>query len=499
MSLLKRRNFLAIGAGSLGSVLAAPALAVPTPNKGKWDMEYDVVIVGSGGAGLSAAVEAAKRGLKTLVLEKEPIIGGSSIICGGKWAVSGSELQKEQGVKDSEELFVKDMLVCGQYKNDPELVKAFVKENNEMWHWVHTAGGIKPLALNLAGGQSVPRSLVVKPSEVIQFLKAEATKNGATIVMKAKAERLLWDDANQRISGVRVKRAGKTLAVKANKGVILCAGGFSRNPEMLKKYAPQLEKAGVIAGLGTQGDGILMAQAYGADMIDTNFIKATYGFAVDAKTIAEKSNSQYMGAIVVNKNGKRFGNESVSYKLFADWALVQPESKSWLVLDENIRKVAAKKNPTQDGYLWNPIDKGEKPDYVAIGNTIEEAAEKAGLDPKAVAETVKRYNGFVDAGKDDDFGRQGLAQGKSKLVRIEKAPFYIFAATGAMIATYCGVRITPKAEVVDVFGETIPGLYAAGEMTGGVHGAAYMNGTAFSKGMAFGRIAARTIAEAAGK
>lgn len=496
MNFLNRRKFLTFTAGSVGAFVGSTAVATPVSNKKNWDMKTDVLIIGAGGAGLAAAAEAARKGLQVLVIEKEPIIGGSSTICGGKWAVSGSELQKEQGVKDSEDLYVKDMLECGQYKNDPEVVKAFVKECNAVWHWVHDEGGIRPLALNLAGGQSVPRSLVVKPSEVLAFFKKVAVEHGAKILVRTKAERLVWDDQENKIVGVKATKADKSLMVKAEQGVILCAGGFSRNPEMLKKYAPQLENAAVIAGLGTQGDGILMAQAYGADMIDTNFIKATYGFSPTAKTIAQKSNSQYMGAIAINKLGKRFGNESVSYKLFADWALLQPEGKSWLVLDDNIRRVAAKKNPTQDGYLWNPIDKGEKPDYVAIGNTIEEAASNAGLDPKIVAETVKCYNKFVDDGKDLDFGRQGLAQGKSKLVKIEKAPFFIFPATGAMIATYCGVRITPKAEVVDVFGEKIPGLYAAGEMTGGIHGAAYMNGTAFSKAMAFGRIAARELANA---
>lgn len=491
---ISRRNFL--GTVSLSALTCATSVAhaVPTSAK-KYDQSFDVVIVGAGGAGLAAASEASRKGLSVLVLEKEPIVGGSSTICGGKWAVSGSELQKEQGVKDSEELYIKDMLETGKYKNDPDLVKAFVQENNKMWKFVHDEGKIDAIALNLAGGQSVPRSLVVKPSEVIAFLRKDAQNHGAKILTRAKAERLLWDDENQKISGVRFSRQGKETNVEAKKGVILAAGGFSRNPELLKKYAPQLENAAVIAGLGTQGDGIKMAQAYGADMIDTNYIKATYGFSPTAKTIAEKSNSQYMGSIAVNKHGKRFGDESQSYKTFADIAFMQPEGKSWLILDDNIRKVAAKKNPTQDGYLWNPIDKGEKPEYVAIGNTIEEAAKNAGLDPQSVAETVKRYNHFVDIDKDEDFGRKGLASGKSKLVKIEKAPFFIFPATGAMIATYCGVKIDPKARVIDVFGEPIKGLYAAGEMTGGVHGAAYMNGTAFSKAMAFGRIAARSAAD----
>lgn len=489
---ISRRTFINSAIAAAGSISTA-VFAVPT-EADKYDQSYDIVIVGAGGAGLAAASEASRAGQKVLVIEKEPIVGGSSTICGGKWAVSGSELQAKQGVKDSEDLYIKDMLETGKHKNDPALVKAFVEENNKMWKFVHQEGKIEPLALNLAGGQSVPRSLVVKPSEVIAFLRKDAVDHGAKIVTKMKAERLLWDDKNKKISGVRATRNGKTIEIEAKKGVILAAGGFSRNPELLKKYAPQLEHAAVIAGLGTQGDGIKMAQAYGADMIDTNYIKATYGFAPTAKTIAAKSNSQYMGAIAINKLGKRFGNESVSYKTFADWAFEQPEGKSFLILDDKIRKEAAKKNPTQDGYLWNPIDKGEKPDYVFIGNSIEEAAQKAGLDPKAVAETVKRYNGFVDSGKDEDFGRQGLASGKSKLVKIDQAPFYIFPATGAMIATYCGVKIDPQARVIDVFNEPIKNLYAAGEMTGGVHGASYMNGTAFSKAMAFGRIAARSAA-----
>lgn len=497
MTNLNRRNFLGFTSAFIGSAVAAPAFATPSTTE-KWDMTTDIVIVGAGGAGLAAAAQAGLLGVKCIVLEKEPVVGGSSVICGGKWAVSGSELQIKQGVKDSEELFVKDMMDCGMQKNDLEVVKAYVKENNETWKWVHTVGKIEPLALNMAGGQSVPRSLVVKPGQVIEFLRKTATDKGAQIMTRVKAERLLWDNKSNRICGVKASRRGKTITIRALKGVVLAAGGFSRNPQMLKKYAPQLENAAVIAGLGTQGDGILMAQAYGADMIDTNYIKATYGFAPTATTIAQKSNSQYMGAIAINKLGKRFGNESVSYKLFADWAFAQPEGKSWLILDDEIRRDAAKKNPTQDGYLWNPIDKGEKPDYVSIGNTIEEAAQKAGLDPKAVAETVKRYNGFVDSGKDEDFGRQGLAAGKSKLKKIEKAPFFIFPATGAMIATYCGVRINPKAQVIDVFGDVIPGLWAAGEMTGGVHGAAYMNGTAFSKAMAFGRIAIKDIVGKAG-
>ena len=491
---MKRRAFLSLGAAALASTTST-AFATPVTRPQKWDESYDVVVVGAGGAGMAAATEAVKNKLSVVVYEKEAAVGGSSVICGGQWAVGGTDEQEKRGIKDSSELFFNDMMTTGQNQNDPEVVKVYVKETKDLYQWVTKELGVKPLSVTLSGGMSVPRAHTFKPSEVIEALRKFAVDGGAKVVTRTKAERLLWDYEKNCIAGVRVNRRGKVMNIEARKGVVLAAGGFSRNPKMLKKYAPLLENAAVIAGLGTQGDGILMAQAYGADMIDTNYIKASYGFTLKPSTIKDMALTQFKGAIVVNKTGKRFMDASISYKTQADIAFAQPEGKSWIVFDDNIRKIAMKMDPMQDGILWKDIDQGKCPPYVFMGNTIEEAAQKAGLDPKTVAETVKNYNGYVDAGKDPEFGREGLASGKGKLVRIEKAPFFVFPSVGAMIGTYCGVKITPKAEVVDVFGEVIPHLYAAGEMTGGVHGASYMTGTAFSKAMAFGRIAVRSIAQ----
>ena len=493
---MKRRELFAMGAAAGAAALVSPvAGAVPVKAPQKWDESYDVVIIGAGGAGLAAACEAVMDKLSAVVFEKEPTVGGSSVICGGQWAVGGTEEQEKRGIKDSEDLFIKDMMTTGQNQNDLEVVKAYVKETKAHYEWMTKKLGVKPISVTLSGGMSVPRAHTFKPGEVIEAMRKFAVDGGAKVVLRTKAERLLWDHEKNCIAGVRVSRRGKVMNIEAKKGVVLAAGGFSRNPKMLKKYAPLLENAAVIAGLGTQGDGILMAQAYGADMIDTNYIKASYGFTLKPSTIKDMALTQFKGAIVVNKTGKRFMDESISYKTQADIAFAQPEGKSWIVFDDNIRKIAMKMDPMQDGILWKPIDEGKCPDYVFMGNTIEEAAQKAGLDPKAVAETVKNYNGYVDAGKDPEFGRAGLASGQGKLVRIEKAPFFIFPSVGAMIGTYCGIKITPKAEVVDVFGEVIPHLYAAGEMTGGVHGASYMTGTAFSKAMSFGRIAVHAIAQ----
>lgn len=490
---MKRRTFLGLGAAALAS---SSAFAVPVNHPQKFDESYDVVIIGAGGAGLAAATEAVKNKLSAIVIEKEAAIGGSSVICGGQWAVGGTDEQTKRGIKDSDELFVKDMMATGQNQNDLEVVKAYVKETKALYEWMTKDLGVKPVSVTLSGGMSVPRAHTFKPAEVIEALRKFAVNGGVKVVTRTKAERLLWDYEKNCIAGVRANRRGKTITIEARKGVVLAAGGFSRNPKMLKKYAPLLENAAVIAGLGTQGDGILMAQAYGADMIDTNYIKASYGFTLKPSTIKDMALTQFKGAIVVNKTGKRFMDESISYKTQADIAFAQPEGKSWMVFDDKIRKTAMKMDPLQDGILWKSIDEGKCPSYVFMGNTIEEAAQKAGLDPKVVAETVKNYNSYVDAGKDPEFGREGLASGKGKLVKIDQAPFFIFPSVGAMIGTYCGIRITPKAEVLDVFGDRIPHLYAAGEMTGGVHGASYMTGTAFSKAMSFGRIAVRSIAQA---
>ncbi|MFU0841471.1 MAG: FAD-binding-2 domain-containing protein [Burkholderia sp.] len=490
---MQRRTFLNLGFASTAA-LAAPAMATPVAMPQKWDEAYDVVIVGAGGAGLAAATQAVMSKLSAVVFEKEPVEGGSSAICGGQWAVGGTPEQEKRGIKDSEDLFFNDMMTTGKHQNDPDVVRAYVKESKALYTWVTTELGVKPISVTLSGGMSVPRAHTFKPAEVIQAYKKYATGHGVKLVTRAKVERLVWDFQKQEIAGVRVTVRNKTLFVKANKGVVLAAGGFSRNPKMLKKYAPLLENAAVIAGLGTQGDGILMAQAYGADMIDTNYIKASYGFTLKPSTIHDMALTQFKGAILINKFGKRFVDESISYKIQADVAFAQPEGKSWMVFDDAIRRTAMKLDPMQDGILWKPIDEGKVPPYVFMGNTIEEAAQKAGLDPKAVAETVARYNKAVETGNDTEFGRKGLASGKGKLVKIEKAPFFIFPSVGAMIGTYCGIRISPKAEVIDVFGEKIPHLYAAGEMTGGVHGASYMTGTAFSKAMCFGRIAVRSIA-----
>ena len=490
-----RRNFLKLGSTVALTSVASSAMAVPTSEPQKWDQEYDIVIVGAGGAGLAAAVESVKKGLKAIVVEKEPIIGGSSTLCGGKFAVSETEAQKARGIKDTHKKFFNDMLSVGQNENDPALVKVLISESLNHYNFITKELGIQPKEITAGAGMSEPRGHAFKPAEVLKAMADYAKARGAKIVLGVKAERLIWDDKKKQIIGITCSRKGKSIAMKATKWVVLASGGFSYNRELLKKYVPAMAKADVIAGLGTTGDGLKMAQAYGADVADMSYIKATYGFKPKASTISEMAQVYYGGAVMINKAGKRFINESISYKLLGDAALIQPDGASYLVFDEPIR-IRQMKHRSQDRALFSPVDEGKKLDYLFTGNTIEEAAKNAGLPADEVVATVKRYNDSIaTTGKDAEFGRSTLTGGYGKPVKIEKAPFYIMPATAVLIATYCGLRINDQAQVIDVFGEPIKHLYAAGEITGGVHGAAYMTGTAWGKAMAFGRIAARSISK----
>jgi fumarate reductase flavoprotein subunit len=406
---------------------------------------------------------------------------------------AGTPDQEGKGIKDSPELFTKDLLEVGEHVNDPELLKAFMALNLDTYKWLKDKG-IKIDDPRPNSGMSVPRSHQVSPAQVIMQLQKYATGKGAKVMTGAAAQRLVYDDAAKRISGVTARLRNREVAFKAGKGVILAAGGYSRNPDMLGQYTPLMRKAKVIAGLGTTGDGIKMALAYGADFIDTPYVKATYGTTMNPSTFMEDfMQYYYRGAVIVNKAGRRIANESSSYKLLGDAALAQPDGCGYQVFDSAIREAEYKLKKLTPEQISKFED---RPGVIYRADTVKQVATLAGIDPAALEETIAKYNGYVKAGNDPEFGRQSLSGNYGKAVPVDKPPYYVMPSTAAVIATYCGVRITPKAEVIDVFGEIIPGVYAAGEMTGGFHGAAYMSGTAFCKAVVFGRIAARTIAGA---
>ena len=485
---LSRRDFVKATAAGVGAAALFggfnPKDAVAKLPK-KWDAESDVVIVGAGGAGLAAAVQIASQGKKVILLEKMPTIGGSSLICGGQLAFAGTDLQASENVKDSNDLFYKDLMKVGENVNVPALVKAYVDNQLETYEWLKKTG-VKFIKLGIASGMSVPRSHNVVPSDLLKVLNDEAKKRGVKFLMGTAASRLVVDEKTGSVRGVQAEAKGKTVFYGAKKGVILTSGGFSLNKELLAKFVPPMAFSKAMVGRGSNGDGLKMAWALGADIKDMPYIKATFGFDLEAQTIKNDFTLIfYQGAIIVNKEGKRFVNESISYKLVGDAALVQKGAMGFQIYDSAIRK-AGEKDPLAR------TDSLEGRGRIQSAATIKELAQKIGVPADALEATVREYNAGVDKGT-DAFGRKTLVAAHGKPVKIEQAPFYAFASTAYILGTYGGILTNEKAQVVDIFGQPIPGLYAAGEIVGGVHGAAYMTGTAFGKALIFGRIAAKNI------
>jgi fumarate reductase flavoprotein subunit len=254
--------------------------------------------------------------------------------------------------------------------------------------------------------------------------------------------------------------------------------------EFLRNFAPQQAKAIRVGGIGNVGDGMRMAWRLGAALRDMGEVKGTYGAHVSAC-----NNGQeillifYRGAIIVNRAGKRFVDESVSYKLIGDACLAQEGAVSWQVFD---RKIFAAAKAT--ARLFNPepaLNRG----LLIDADSLETLAQKCGIDPASLPDTVSAYNADCSIGQDRIFGRDGLCNHVGALVPIDCPPYFAYPSTTAVLATYCGLAIDASARVIDVYDEPILGLYAAGEVIGGFHGHAYMTGSSLGKSALFGRIA----------
>lgn len=482
---LSRRDLLkgAIGVTAAAGLLGATRTEASAQVK-KWNFETDVVVLGAGGGGLMAAVEAATAGAKVVLLESMPVIGGSSVICGGGLTFAGTDFQQEHGYKDSNELLYKDLMHVGKNRNVPEMVKIYVNNQLDTYKRLKQLG-LKFLIITSAEG-SVPRMHQMKPTEMIGILKKEADRLGVRTMMETAGSELVTGPTG-RIIGVKASRGGKEMTIRAKKGVVVATGGFSNNPGMLENFRINFSKVKSMAGLGSKGDGIKMLWKQGAYMVDLPSIKATYSVAAKSKPGDMMMGTMYrQGAIIVNKTGKRFVNESIGHKDIPEFVLAQQDAAAFMVYDSRIAPEAVKARGTitlKDLERWS-----------VKGDTIEQVAAAAGLPVQTVKETVERYNGFVAAGKDTDFGRAALTGPIGKMVKIEAPPFYIFEGVSAILGTYCGALTNDRAQVLDVYGRVIPGLYAAGEVLGGVHGDGYIGGTAMGKALIFGRLAGRYVA-----
>jgi flavocytochrome c len=453
----------------------------------RWDEQAEVVVAGGGLAAHCAALQAAEGGARVLMLEKEAQVGGSTVLSGGSFAFAGTELQKKNGIEDSSDKLFEDLRRVGGYGNDEAVVRAYADGQLDTYHWLAKQGVVFE-RIFLAAGQSVPRAHSHNPKLAIEILSKRAAESGRIETRTSTpVRRLVREGVDGPVLGVIVEQGGKQRAIRAERGVILACGGFSRNEQLLKLFAPSQAKTHRAGGPGNVGDGLVLAWQLGAGMKDMGYIKGTFG-GHPAAGPGEHALMLpiYVGAIAVNAKGERFIDESKSYKLIGDAVLSQPDALGFQVFDQKIFEKG------QDGIPTMAFGAKLAIGQVLTAPTLAELAAKAGIDAAGLARTLDEYNAAVDKGRDERFGRDGLSNHYGALARIDTAPFYAYPSKSVIVATYCGVSVDPAMRVRDVFDAVIPNLYAAGEVIGGLHGNAYMTGSSLGKASIFGRVAAHT-------
>jgi fumarate reductase flavoprotein subunit len=452
----------------------------------KWDLETDILIIGAGTAGLAAAIEATKAGAEVTVVEQMPSCAGSLSVCAGNINFAGSDYQRKQGFEDSPDKYYEDGIkVC---HGDATMWRVFVDNHLDTYKMI-TGLGYKPIAVWRLPEHSAQRSHYFEGGgpELLRLLERGSREKGAKILFSHKAQRLFVDPAKKRAVGVKVEKDKKALNFKARKAVIIASGGFGNNPRMVEEFKGlEYAKRCLPTMRGHSGEGIRMGMAIG---VATSHIgtAAIPSIPMDANTknpAAITLHHTVCGSILINSLGKRYVNECL--KIFPDIgeaSFAQPGDYVFTIYDKQIREFI-------ELIDWSMFKEYED-------KTIEGLAQQLGIDPKALAATVKEYNDDIDKnGYDTKFGKKLLLGHVNRPpVKIEKPPFYGLKLMQCFTSFKGGLKINPKAQAIDQYGEVVPGLYAAGEGVGGLFGqGSYICGTMICESLTFGRIAGMNAA-----
>lgn len=451
--------------------------------------EFDLLVIGGGIAGLTVATSARESGLDVGLVEKTSAIGGSSAMSGGWFAFTDTAEQRAAGIRDSLDQFREDLLKVGGQLNDRNLVDAYLNNQLEAYTWLKQQGTDFG-EIEISSGQTVPRSHSTRIRDVLQLLHQRFQKLGGVTFFDHRARWLVRDSYN-RVQGIEVDTPAEAAEMYARRGVVITTGGFSRSSELLRVFAPEQLEALPYGGTGNTGDGLRMAWKIGAGLADMASISGTYGSHPETtEDRQELLTSFYMGGIIVNSRGERFVDESVDYKTLGSAVLNQPGAIAFQIFDSSVRAKSRR------GIALKDMDTLEDLGHLLKAETLEELAEITGISMDTLVRTVQRYNSAIRGESTDEVGRTHLCNGVGDLIPITTGPFYAYPAKTLMTTTYGGLTITPQGQVIDVGGNVIEGLYAAGEVTGGFHGAAYMTGSSLGKGAVFGRIISQHIAAA---
>lgn len=436
--------------------------------------QADIVVIGAGGAGMTAAIQAVQDGVNNVVvLEKMPITGGNTTRATGGLNAAHTQYQKADGIEDSIELFVEDTMKGGKNLNDPALVQVLTEGSADAVDWVNEIGGDLSV-VGMFGGASVKR--IHRPSDtsavgpmLVTTLNEELEALGIPVFLQTKAEHILVDE-NGAVYGVEATdRNGNTMGIKC-KAVVLATGGFGANSELVVKYQPGLAGFCTTNHFGATGDGIVMAEELGAGLTDIEQIQ-THPTVNPETTDMYTEGVRGNGAILVNMEGKRFVNELETRDVVSAAILEQTGGQCYMIFDQAVRE------------SLSAIEKYISQGIVTEASTPEELGAAIGIDGTALAETLLQYGELQAAGSDTEFGREDMAQ------PLNQPKYYAALCAPAVHHTMGGVKINPATEVLKADGTAIPGLFAAGEVVGGVHGANRLGGNAVTDIVVFGRAA----------
>lgn len=456
------------------------------------ESSYDVVVIGAGGAGFSAAIEAKNAGANVVLLEKMPAVGGNSLISGAEMNAAKNWVQPKLGINDdSPELHAEDTYKGGDMKGDMNVIKVMTHNALDAAKWCRDYLGVRFEDDNLFffGGHSRKRALIPvghTGTEFITKFQAKADELGIPVITNMKAEELIKDKSG-RVVGVKATMNGASYTFNAKGGVVLATGGFGANPEMVKKYNPKIdERFKTTDAPGTTGEALYMAERAGAQLVNMGYIQ-TYPICDPISGVIELiADARFDGAIMLNQEGKRFVEELQRRDVLSEAILKQTGGYCWVLWNDKIGSISntVKEHPTE-------YEAFTKQGIMATCDDLKCVADFTKIPFDSLKGTVNRVSSMTGKGNDKDFNH------RSGLVDMTQGKYYVIKAVPSVHHTMGGVRINEKAQALTAEGKVIPGLWAAGEVTGVTHGTNRLGGNAYTDIIVFGRIAGKAAAEAA--
>jgi fumarate reductase flavoprotein subunit len=504
----------------------------------------DVIVIGGGGAGLAAAVSASENGSSVILIEKSIATGGNTIRAGGQYNTYDPDRQKNvemnqsllnelKGYMDDDpkdygdfaptfetlQSQIKEYLNSGDTKvlfDSPELhaIHAYIggkrtdlqgntiTGNYELvttmtqnalptLKWIEGLGAQINDQVGTVLGALWPRSHSPLQHTGIGYLKPledTAVKQGTEIMLETKAEELIME--NGRVVGVKaVKSDGTQVTLRANKGVVMATGGFGANPEMRQQYNtywPEMPLTMKTTNTpAATGDGIIMGEKAGAQLVGMGFIQLMPSSHPETGSLAGGVWGSAETQVFVNKDGKRFVNEYAERDVLASAALQQEDQLFYIICDKNTAGIT----PEGKNVWGDDVEKLVETKSIYRADTLEDLAVQLGMDKNALVDEISKYNSYIEQGADPEFGKSNFGS------KLETAPFYATPRSPSVHHTMGGLAIDTSARVLDENNKAIPGLYAAGEVTGGIHAGNRLGGNAITDILVFGKIAGESASQ----